>query len=84
MLGDFNATPYAATYRILARRMADAGRQARRLRATPTFPSRLPMLAIDHVFMEGAVKATHVEALGGPLARRASDHLPLVVDFQFT
>jgi endonuclease/exonuclease/phosphatase family metal-dependent hydrolase len=84
VLGDFNATPYAATYRTLARRMTDARRQARRLRATPTFPSRLPMLAIDHVFMEGAVKATHVEVLRGPLARLASDHLPLVVDFQFS
>ncbi len=84
MLGDFNATPYAATYRILARGMADARRQARGRRPSPTFPSRFPMLAIDHVFMQGAVKATHAEALVGPLARLASDHLPFVVDFQFS
>ena len=84
VLGDFNATPYAATYRILAQRMADARRQVRRRRLSPTFPSRFPVLAIDHVFMDGAVRATHAEALGGPLARLASDHLPLIVDFEFS
>jgi endonuclease/exonuclease/phosphatase family metal-dependent hydrolase len=83
VLGDFNATPYVATYRILAEGMTDACRQANKRGPRPTFPSRFPMLAIDHVFMEGGLRATSAKALGGPLARLASDHLPLVVDFQF-
>jgi len=41
------------------------------------------MLAIDHVFLDGAVRATRVQTFSGPLARVASDHLPLVVDFDF-
>jgi endonuclease/exonuclease/phosphatase family metal-dependent hydrolase len=81
MLGDFNATPYNQAYRTLAARFTDARVQAAGPRRTPTFPSRLPMLAIDHVFLDGKVRATRVQTPSGPLARTASDHLPLVVDF---
>ncbi len=83
LLGDFNATPYAETYRTFAGRMTDARRAVKTTRATPTFPSRFPMLAIDHVFLDGAVTAIDVQTIAGPLARAASDHLPLVMDFSF-
>jgi endonuclease/exonuclease/phosphatase family metal-dependent hydrolase len=83
LVGDFNATPHAQAYRTLAARFVDARRQAPGPGPTPTFPSRLPMLAIDHVFLDGPVRATRAETLSGPLARVASDHLPLVVDFEF-
>jgi endonuclease/exonuclease/phosphatase family metal-dependent hydrolase len=83
LLGDFNATPHARVYRTFAARYTDARRQVPGPGRTPTFPSRLPMLAIDHVFLDGKVKATRAETLSGPLARVASDHLPLVVDFEF-
>jgi endonuclease/exonuclease/phosphatase family metal-dependent hydrolase len=81
MLGDFNATPYASAYRTLARSLKDARAQCPGARASATFPSRLPMLAIDHVFVSPGVRISHVEAVRAPLARSASDHLPLVVDF---
>jgi endonuclease/exonuclease/phosphatase family metal-dependent hydrolase len=42
------------------------------------------MLAIDHVFVSAGIVVTHVEAFAAPLARAASDHLPLVVDFTLT
>jgi endonuclease/exonuclease/phosphatase family metal-dependent hydrolase len=83
LLGDFNATPHAEVYRTFAARYVDARRQAPGPGLRPTFPSRLPVLAIDHVFLEGKVKATRAETQSGPLARVASDHLPLVVDFEF-
>jgi endonuclease/exonuclease/phosphatase family metal-dependent hydrolase len=83
LLGDFNATPYASTYRTLARTLKDARHLCPAARASPTFPSRFPMLAIDHVFVSGGIGVTHVEAFAAPLARAASDHLPLVVDFRF-
>lgn len=83
LLGDFNATPHARAYRTFAARFTDARRQAPGPGLTPTFPSRLPMLAIDHVFLDGAVRAVRAETVSGPLARVASDHLPLVVDFEF-
>ncbi|MGZ3315071.1 MAG: endonuclease/exonuclease/phosphatase family protein [Caulobacteraceae bacterium] len=83
LLGDFNATPHAQAYRTLAARFIDARVQAPGPGRTPTFPSRLPMLAIDHVFLDGKVRATRVQTVSGPLARMASDHLALVVDFDF-
>lgn len=83
LLGDFNATPYHATYRALARTLKDARQLCPTARASPTYPSRFPMLAIDHVFASAGIRVSHVEAFAGPLARAASDHLPLVVDFSF-
>jgi endonuclease/exonuclease/phosphatase family metal-dependent hydrolase len=84
LLGDFNATTRAATYRTLAGVLGDARQAAGTPRASPTFPSRFPMLAIDHVFVSAGIVVTHVEAFAAPLARAASDHLPLVVDFTLT
>jgi endonuclease/exonuclease/phosphatase family metal-dependent hydrolase len=40
------------------------------------------MLRIDHVFTGSAVEVTRVHVPQTPLARAASDHLPLVVDFE--
>jgi endonuclease/exonuclease/phosphatase family metal-dependent hydrolase len=83
VLGDFNATPYASAYRILARTLRDACKGPRARQAGPTFPSRFPMLAIDHVFVGPGIAVSGVEVCATPLARLASDHLPLVVDFRF-
>ena len=81
VLGDFNATPHQAVYRTLAGRLNDARISVESARASPTFPSRLPMLAIDHVFVSEDVQVKAVRAITAPLARVASDHLPLIVDF---
>ena len=80
LLGDFNATPRNAAYRILARRLKDARRLAPAVRRTPTFPSTFPVLAIDHVFVSEAVGVVAVRTPLDPLTRLASDHLPRVVD----
>ena len=81
VLGDFNATPRYSAYRTLARALGDA-RQMAGAPATPTFPSRFPMLAIDHIFVSGGIEVLEVQTVGAPLARAASDHLPLMVDFR--
>ncbi len=81
VLGDFNATPRQAVYRTLAEPLRDARACVEAARALPTFPSRLPMLAIDHVFVSRGVSVRAVRAVAAPLARLASDHLPLIVDF---
>ena len=81
LLGDFNATPHHSAYRRLAARLRDA-QGGMRQRGVATFPARLPMLRIDHVFVSRSVVVTAVHAPKGPLVRAASDHLPLVVDFR--
>jgi endonuclease/exonuclease/phosphatase family metal-dependent hydrolase len=81
MVGDFNATPLAVAYRTLASRLTDARRVAPFARGLPTFPSRLPILAIDHVFVSRGVRVQAARTALDPLSRSASDHVPLIVDF---
>ncbi len=80
LVGDMNATPRNAAYRILAARLAESRRVAPFSHRAPTFPSTFPVLAIDHVFASEAVVVDAVRTPLDPLSRLASDHLPLVVD----
>lgn len=84
LLGDFNATPRYAVYKSLSRTLRDVQRNRDgtrpRRRSVRTFPSRMPVLRIDHVFVSPAFEVLGVHAPDSSLARVASDHLPLVVD----
>jgi endonuclease/exonuclease/phosphatase family metal-dependent hydrolase len=80
VVGDMNATPRNAAYRILAARLAEARRAAPFSHRAPTFPSTFPVLAIDHVFANEAVVVDAVRTPLDPLSRLASDHLPLIAD----
>jgi endonuclease/exonuclease/phosphatase family metal-dependent hydrolase len=82
LLGDFNATPRYAAYKMIAARLTDARRAAGVRRGALTFPSRLPMLRIDHVFVGSGVAVRRLFASSGPTAKLASDHLPLVADVE--
>lgn len=85
LLGDFNATSRALAYRILARRLTDAHTvRAARDGRIATFPTAMPILRIDHVFVSARIRVTRLAAGASPLARLASDHLPLVMDFEVT
>lgn len=82
LLGDFNATATSVVYRTLSARLAAARRLSPHRRPTSTFPSRLPLLRIDHVFVSHEVQVLDVSVPFNPLVRVASDHLPLIVDFK--
>ena len=86
LLGDFNATPYSATYRMLrtALRDAQASSPAWPRPATATFPSSFPFMRIDHVFLTKGLETRGVSSPYDGRARVASDHLPLVVDLEIT
>ena len=81
LLGDFNATGASVVYRTLTARLCDARKLSQRRRAGPTFPSRMPVLRIDHVFVSNGVRVLDMDAPFTPATRVASDHLPLVMDF---
>ena len=88
LVGDFNAGRRSRAYRTIAARLTEARQTRARHRgrpaqAAPTFPSSLPMLAIDHVFASPGLIIDAVATPLDPLSRVASDHLPLVVDFHF-
>lgn len=46
-----------------------------------SFPAFLAMASLDKVFYRGAVRIKNAQVVRTRLARRASDHLPLVLDF---
>ena len=81
LLGDFNATSGSNPYRRVVERFRDAQKLLAG-RTTPTFPSMFPMLRIDHVFVGRAIRVRRAWASTSPLARTASDHLPLIVEFE--
>ena len=49
-----------------------------------TFPAAAPLRRLDRVFCRGPIEAVGAFAGHTGLARRASDHLPLIVDFEMS
>ncbi|MES2897418.1 MAG: endonuclease/exonuclease/phosphatase family protein [Pseudomonadota bacterium] len=81
LLGDFNATATSVVYRTLHAKLEAARRLAPNKVSTSTFPSALPVLRIDHIFVSPEIRVESVTAPFDALTRVASDHLPLVMDF---
>ena len=81
LIGDFNSTPITRTYRHAAKRLTDVqaaiGKPGR-----ATFPSRFPLLRLDHIFVSDSIKVIDAEVISTPLTRRASDHLPLLATIE--
>jgi endonuclease/exonuclease/phosphatase family metal-dependent hydrolase len=46
-----------------------------------SFPAYLPVVSLDKAFSRGPVEVRHARIAHSKLARLASDHLPLVIDF---
>lgn len=46
-----------------------------------SFPASLPLGSLDKAFAHGEIHLRHARIVHGTMAQRASDHLPLVVDF---
>ncbi len=82
LLGDFNAAIGSRPYRILNGKLTDARKLVTgRPRSTRAYPSKWPVFSIDHVFVTPGITITGAFAALTPLSRVASDHLPLIVDF---
>jgi endonuclease/exonuclease/phosphatase family metal-dependent hydrolase len=81
LVGDFNSVSNrSAVPRWLRRQLVDAAIAARN--EAPTFPSRFPLLRLDHCYVGAAVRVLAVDVVRTPQVRRASDHLPLVVELE--
>jgi endonuclease/exonuclease/phosphatase family metal-dependent hydrolase len=46
-----------------------------------SFPAYWPVVSLDKAFVRGALEIRHARMIRNRLARDASDHLPLVIDF---
>jgi endonuclease/exonuclease/phosphatase family metal-dependent hydrolase len=84
--GDFNSplAPVKWAQTAMKNRATDAKKTAEKNANTAakhsTFPSRLPLVQLDHVFARHAQRGdSHVPR--GAIWSRMSDHLPLIVDF---
>ncbi len=71
--GDFNDWGLSSTQALasVGLHSLDAGRH-------PTFPARLPLVQLDHVYARG-LRASSVEVPRGAAWWRMSDHLPLIM-----
>lgn len=78
LLGDFNSLRGSRPYRTLNRHLRDVRELVRATGPIRTFPTRFPVLAVDHIFVNRAAEPVSVTVHRSPLARIASDHFPLV------
>lgn len=82
LCGDFNALPGSAPYRIVAEKLHDAQARSPGFRPAATFSSLQPLLRLDHIFTSAHFERRRVAVVRTAFSRVASDHLPLVADFQ--
>jgi len=78
--GDFNAGAYSPVYKKFRSRFRDAQLSSPAKSARGTFPSYLPLLRLDHIFLSGEFDIKNIEVPRTPLTARASDHLPLIAE----
>jgi endonuclease/exonuclease/phosphatase family metal-dependent hydrolase len=72
LLGDINEWfAWGSSLRVLVSHFQEVP-------APRTFPSRHPLFALDRIWIRPRHRLVHVEAYATPLARIASDHLPLL------
>jgi endonuclease/exonuclease/phosphatase family metal-dependent hydrolase len=84
LLGDFNSVRTSRAYRLLGTHLRDVRTLVTPPRTVRTFPTRLPSLAVDHIFVNAALRPTQLNVHRTPLARVASDHFPLVCELTLT
>lgn len=81
LAGDTNDWAGALARRFGSLRLAGFSTAWSRHHGSPrTFPSWAPVAALDRVFLAGPLACRHAHRSAHVLARRASDHLPVVVD----
>jgi endonuclease/exonuclease/phosphatase family metal-dependent hydrolase/glycosyltransferase involved in cell wall biosynthesis len=78
--GDLNTMEGSRAYRRLTDRLHDVQLRLDNHRPQRTFFSHFPVSRIDHIFVSSQLQVVRIEVPSCDLARKASDHLPLVVD----
>jgi endonuclease/exonuclease/phosphatase family metal-dependent hydrolase len=83
LLGDFNSLPGSKPHRLLSRHLHDVRQLVKSSRKLRTFPTALPVLAVDHIFVNAALQPLRVAVHRTAVARVASDHFPLLAELLF-
>jgi len=81
LCGDFNEGPRSCGHRLLKTTFDEVKASLGKKVGRKTFLSPWPLFEVDHIFFNGAFKATSVSIPSTPLTRIASDHLPVIAEF---
>jgi endonuclease/exonuclease/phosphatase family metal-dependent hydrolase len=81
-LGDFNEWTRGLASRLLGTHLQSADVR-HHLKRAKTYPGVLPFLHLDHVYYDNSLELKRLTLHRSRTALVASDHLPLVADFQF-
>jgi endonuclease/exonuclease/phosphatase family metal-dependent hydrolase len=81
MLGDFNEWTRGLTSRLLGRKLKSVNLR-RHLRWGRTYPGLMPVLALDHIYFDPTLELKRLTLHRTRQSLMASDHLPLVADFE--
>ena len=82
LMGDFNSLPGSVAFRRLANQLRDVRTLISPRPTLRTFPTRYPMLAVDHIFVNGRLEVNSATVVRNSTTRVASDHFPLVADLR--
>jgi endonuclease/exonuclease/phosphatase family metal-dependent hydrolase len=82
VLGDFNEWTHGLASRLLAKHFESADIR-HHLRRGRTYPGVLPLVHLDHVYYDQSLTLEHLTLHRSRTALIASDHLPLVADFNW-
>lgn len=80
VLGDFNEWTKGLASRLFKSHFQSADIRLHLGRAR-TYPGVLPLLHLDHIYFDDAIRLEHLSLHRSRTALIASDHLPLVADF---
>ncbi len=81
VLGDFNEWTKGLATRLLTEQLQSADVRTH-LRRARTYPGALPLVHLDHIYFDPALELRQLTLHKSLTALVASDHLPLVADFE--
>jgi endonuclease/exonuclease/phosphatase family metal-dependent hydrolase len=81
VLGDFNEWTHGLASQLLSAHLESADVH-HHLRRTRTYPGAFPLLHLDHIYYDPSLELLGLSLHRSRMALMASDHLPLVADFQ--
>lgn len=82
LLGDFNSVPASPAFQLLARQLRDARTFVNPAPALKTFPTRFPLVAVDHILVNERLRVNSVAVARNAATKIASDHFPLVAELR--
>ena len=82
LCGDLNCRPGSPEHRRLEAVLVDAALVAPPAEGSATFPALRPLVRLDHVLVSPDLRVRRTEVPRRRELRRASDHLPLIVDLE--